>query len=127
MDISKIDKNFSVNTQIKREGQCFYDIEQQPFAVYGVQIDDGRYRRLPESIEKDTSEGVLQLHTNTAGGRVRFVTDSPYIAISAKMDSLGKMPHFPLPPASGWIFIPTKNIWERMYLPLQQPTVLRGV
>ena len=35
-----------------------------------------------------------RLHANTAGGRVRFVTDSSYIAIQAKMDGLGKMPHF---------------------------------
>lgn len=101
MDVSKIDKNFSVNTQIQREGLRFYNIEQQPFAVYGVQMDDGRYRRLPESVAKATSEGVLQLHTNTAGGRVRFVTDSPYIAISAKMDGLGKMPHFPFTASIG--------------------------
>ncbi len=56
------------------------------------------FRRLPDSVAKATNEGVFELCTNTAGGRVRFVTDSPYVAIkirlgkthsSAKMASTG--------------------------------------
>jgi len=31
------------------------------------------------------SEGVSYLNTNTAGGRVRFGTDSPYVAIHAEL------------------------------------------
>lgn len=57
---------------------------------------------MPENIARGVSEGVYVLHSNTAGGRVRFVTDSPYIAIYAKMDGLGKMPHFALTGSIGF-------------------------
>lgn len=94
MDISKIDRNFAVQTQIDRTGLHFYDVEEAPFRVYGVKMDNGRYRRLPEAVALATSAGVHTLHGNTAGGRVRFVTDSPRIAIHAAMDGQFQSPHF---------------------------------
>ncbi len=94
MDFTKIDKNFAVRTEIDRTGLHFYDVEQAPFRVYGVRMDDGRYRRLPEAVATATSKGVHWLHANTAGGRVRFVTDSPRIAIHASMDGMEHSPHF---------------------------------
>ena len=95
-DISKIDKNFEVKSQIDKEDIKFYKIDEVPFKVYGVFKENGKYRRMPESAARKVSEGVYALHTNTAGGRVRFVTDSLYISINAVMDDLGKMSHFPL-------------------------------
>jgi hypothetical protein len=50
---------------------------------------------LPREVAAATSPGVLSLSTNTAGGRVRFRTNSKRVAIIAKYDSLGIMPHFP--------------------------------
>ncbi len=94
MELTKIDKNFAVETQIDRTGLHFYDAEEAPFRVYGIKMVDGRYRRLPEEVARATSEGVHVLHANTAGGRVRFVTDSPRIAIHASMDGLYPSPHF---------------------------------
>ena len=94
MDLTKIDKNFAVQNEIDRTGLHFYDVEEAPFRVYGVKMDNGRYRRLPESVAAATNEGVLGLHANTAGGRVRFVTDSPRIAIHAAMDGMFQSPHF---------------------------------
>lgn len=94
MDISKVDKNFAVETNIQREGLVFFDAETAPFKIYGIYRDGEKFRRLPEAVAEATSPGVHALHANTAGGRVRFVTDSPFIAISAHMGSVGKMPHF---------------------------------
>ena len=102
MDIAKVDKNFAVQTQIQREGLRFYDAESAPFQIYGVYRDGELFRRLPESVAKETSNGVWSLHANTAGGRVRFVTDSPFIAISAEMGNVGKMPHFPFTGSIGF-------------------------
>ena len=93
-DISKIDRNFLVKTNIEKEGIKFYNADDAPFKLYGIFRENGKYRRMPENIAKSVSEGVYRLHSNTAGGRVRFVTDSTYIAINAEMDGLGKMPHF---------------------------------
>ena len=86
MDLTKIDKNFAVQDVIDHTGLHFYDVEEPPFRVYGVKMDNGCYRRIPEAVAAATNDGVLALHANTAGGRVRFVTDSPRIAIHAAME-----------------------------------------
>ncbi len=101
-DISKIDKNFHVATTISREGLVFRSADEEPFRIYGVQRNAERYFRVPMDVAKNVNDGVIRLSTNTAGGRVRFVTDSPYVAIAAEMDGLGKMPHFPLTGSIGF-------------------------
>jgi len=40
---------------------------------------------MPEDAASKVSEGVYELHNHTSGGRVRFSTDSPYVAICAVM------------------------------------------
>ena len=101
-DISKVDKNFAIKTGIDRKDIEFYSADEKPFKVYGLFRENGKYTRMPLKVASDVSEGVIILHTNTAGGRVRFVTDSAYVAIHAKMDGLGKMPHFALTGSAGF-------------------------
>ena len=102
MLITEIDKNFKVDTKINKNDIVFYDVKNEPFRIYGVFYENGKYRRMRESIAKKVSEGVFHLHSNTAGGRVRFKTNSPYIAIHTKMSNVGKMPHFALTGSSGF-------------------------
>ena len=87
MDITKIDKNFKIETKIEKDDIVFLSANEEPFAIYGVFFENGMYRRIPEKVAVAVSEGVRSLHTCTAGGRVIFKTDSPYIAISAKIPS----------------------------------------
>lgn len=94
MDISKIDKNFKIETKIEREGLTFYDIDQAPFKIYGVFREGDHYVRMPTDAAKNVSERVVSLYRHSAGGRVRFVTDSPYVAVSIKLDRVYKMSHF---------------------------------
>jgi len=101
-DISKIDKNFKVETKIDKEDIKFYKIDEYPFKIYGIFKENGKYRRMSESVAKTVSEGVYALHSNTAGGRVRFVTDSSYIVISVKMDGGHKSTRMPLSGSSGF-------------------------
>lgn len=101
-NIANIDPNFKVTSGLKKEGIKFYDILEAPFQVYGVFFENGKYRRLPEKVAASVSEGVHALHANTAGGRVRFQTDSPYVAIVAKMENIEKAPHFPLTGSAGF-------------------------
>lgn len=115
-DISKIDSNFAIETKIDKEDIKFYKIDEAPFKIYGVFRENGKFRRMPENVAKSVSEGVYALHSNTAGGRVRFVTDSPYIAIYAKMDGLGKMPHFTLTGSVGFdLYI--DNYYAKTFVP----------
>ncbi len=115
-DISKIDKNFVVKTSVEKDDIVFYNIEEEPFSIHGVFKEEGKFRRLPEDTAKKVSEGVYQLHTHTAGGRVRFVTDSKYVAISSKMNELGKMPHMALSGSTGFDLY-ADNIYKGTFLP----------
>ena len=92
--ITDVDKNFKVETKIERDNIAFYKPQNTPFEIYGVFYENGKYRRMPQAVGESVNEGVSVLYTNTAGGRIRFKTNSSYVAIVAKMDGLGKMPHF---------------------------------
>lgn len=101
-DISQIDSNFKVETGLNVSDIRFYNVLNVPFQVCGVFYENGKFRRMPEAVAKTVSNGVFGLHTHAAGGRVRFKTDSPYVAIHTKMSSVGKMPHFALTGSAGF-------------------------
>lgn len=98
----EIDANFKIDIQIKKDGMRFYNSDSKPFCVHGVFKENGKYRRIPENVANSVSDEVLFLHTNTAGGRIRFRTNSKRVAIIAKMDGIGKMPHFALSGSAGF-------------------------
>ena len=52
---------------------------------------------MPDAVAEDPSlnEGVRLLYRHTSGGRVRFSTDSPYIAFRCEYENAGEMPHMP--------------------------------
>ena len=79
------DKNMVVKTTIEEPDLVWLDVREAPFSLHGVWFDEaqGTYVRMPQSIADATNEGVAHLNKNTAGGRVRFVTDSPVIALCA--------------------------------------------
>ncbi len=109
MGIEQVDKNFVVETNIQKDGIKFYDVKDEPFRLYGVFYENGKLRRMPESVAKRVSDGVYALHSQTAGGRVRFTTDSPYVAIHMKAGAVGKMPHFALSGSSGFDLYATEQ------------------
>lgn len=88
--IAQIDKNFALETSISREGLKFYDTAKAPFRLHGVSVENGVYRRMPEKVSGKISHGVDVLCRCGAGGRVRFVTDSPYVAIKVEGKAIGK-------------------------------------
>jgi len=100
--LEEIDKNFKVETKLDKSDIKFYSVLDQPFHIYGVKYENKKFRRMPESVAKKVNEGVSGLHSNTSGGRVRFVTDSSYIAISAEMCNIGKMDHFAITGSGGF-------------------------
>ncbi|MBQ9115901.1 MAG: hypothetical protein IJY04_02655 [Clostridia bacterium] len=64
----------------------FHSMPSAPFKIYGLYLpEDGTpFRRIPEEVAKATSAGVHGLHTNTAGGRIRFETDAEAICVKLK-------------------------------------------
>ena len=101
-DISTIDKNFVIETNIERENIKFYDAKEAPIRLYGVWHDGERYRRVPKDVAENTSEGVKGLSVHTAGGRIRFITDSPYVILKVIYPSVGLMAHMPRSGSAGF-------------------------
>ena len=101
-NISQIDENFKIETKINKPDIKFLNARNTPFKIYGIFHENGKFRRMPEAVACRVSDGVRFLHSNTAGGRVIFKTDSPYVAVHAKMTNIGKMPHFTLAGSAGF-------------------------
>ncbi len=116
MEISKIDPNFKVEEHIEQGSIRFYDADEKPFKIYGLMRQSGVYYRLPKEVADSVNEGVASLADNTAGGRVRFVTNSKEIAIKTQMHNIGKMPHFALTGSAGFdIYV--GNIYYKTFIP----------
>ena len=101
-ELSAIDPNFKVNTELNESDIRFYDVKESPFRIYGVFFENGKFRRMPEDVAKAVSSGTWSLHSRTAGGRIRFRTDSPYVAIHAKMPKILRGPHSTLCGSAGF-------------------------
>ena len=96
MDIQSIDKNLKVETSIKKTDIVFYDCRDESFDIYGVIPPDGnenKFLRMPQAVADATNDGVKSLNACTAGGRLKFKTDSPYVAIHAELTGVSRMPH----------------------------------
>lgn len=84
-DIAKLDPNFAVETSIRTDDTVFYDVKENLFCLFGLIYENGHYRRMPEKVAAGVSPAVHALNDHTAGGRIRFVTDSPFVSIVASM------------------------------------------
>ena len=104
MKISEIDQNLAVESTTGLENMVWLDGKDAPFSIHGLyRTEKGKpFLRMPEEVAAATSEGVQVLNTNTAGGRIRFRTDSPFIALKAVMPDHPTMPHMPMLGQSGF-------------------------
>ncbi len=62
------------------------DARTPPFRLFGLYSPEtpGLFRRMPETVASRVNKNVCLLHTNPAGARLRFTTDSVCIAIGAE-------------------------------------------
>ena len=92
-DSNMIHKNADVN------GLIYYDVrKEEKFDVYGFYDyrNTSRFQRLPDDVAENVSENVKALHLETAGGRVRFSTDSQKISIKVKFSAIGPNARTPM-------------------------------
>lgn len=104
MKIEELDKNLLVEKTFDRDDVVFMDVRKAPFKLYGLyKPEEGEeFIRIPSDLARETNEGVAFLAYHTAGGRVRFKTNSPFIAIRAKMKEITRFPHMPMTGVSGF-------------------------
>jgi hypothetical protein len=102
-DITAIDPNFRRADLGGRELD-FYDVTCAPFVLSGFAWfeEERAFCRLPQAALPKANDGVRGLAWNTAGGQVRFRTDSTVIAIIAELCSGSDMNHMPRSGSSGF-------------------------
>ena len=99
-----VDKNLHVETSINEDDIAFYDVRKPPFDVYGLYDykNQKKFKRLPDEIGLNVNGGVRTHYLETAGGRVRFSTDSGYVAIKCVWDKTTRFSHMPITGTSGF-------------------------
>lgn len=99
-----IDKNMIVNSTIGDVDVVWYDVRKAPFSLHGFHEPRSMpyFCRVPTDVAEATSVGVAKLSKESAGGRVRFSTNSPYIAIRAKLLVVGRSSHLTLISSAGF-------------------------
>lgn len=126
MKIEEIDKNFRAKDCAEKPDTHWYNIKEEPFEIYGLYNpkSDDIFRRLPEDVASAVNEGVKELSVHTAGGRVRFSTDSPYVALRVRRDALRVMPHMATTGSSGfdlYVNYEAEEIFASTFRPTTEP------
>ena len=83
----QLDVNLIVDSKIRVSGIKFYDVNSEPFSIHGIWYGGDRFYRVPLEVGREVSKSVEVKSHQTAGGRLRFRTDSPYVAIKATLES----------------------------------------
>jgi len=106
MDMARIDPNLKVECKISRENVSVFDVRKAPFQLHGIipptDAPEDKFRRIPEATALSVSKNVHWLHANTTGARLRFRTNSSYIAIHAEMPCIWKYSHDALTGCAGF-------------------------
>lgn len=100
----EVDRNMIIETSIKEPDIRFYDVRKEPFEIYGLYNpkNEPEFKRLPDELGQKVNNGVKRLYLHTSGGRVRFSTDSDYIAIKCEMPYITRYSHMPMTGTSGF-------------------------
>lgn len=102
MQIPSLDPAFLVPSALGRGDIRWYAPNDAPFRIYGLcKVGKNEWHRVPEDVAQATSPGVADLSKNTAGGRIRFTTDSPFVAVRAKPLHEGGMAHMAMTGIAG--------------------------
>lgn len=97
--IAEIDSNFKNISDIPQNTN-WLEAYDGPFEINGLYKPKElkKYTRLPDSFKTDftVNEGVRSLIHHTAGGRIRFSTNSPFVAVMVEVSDID-MPRFMTP------------------------------
>lgn len=122
-DITKIDKNFAVQPVEIGDDTVFFNCLEEPFKVYGLMFPENEedvFHRMPYEVAETVNDGVDTLNHLSAGGRVRFKTNSPYIIIRAKEPKIHRAPHFTLCGTAGFDLYKTvdgETVYVNSFMP----------
>ena len=121
--IDHVDNNFKVQTLLTEKDIKFFNVRSEPFKIYGLYnyANESLFKRMPDNVAAATNEGVKTLNYNTAGGRVKFTTNSKYIAIKAIMPAVTIFPHMTLAGTSGFDLYIDEGVRSTYYKTFMPP------
>lgn len=111
------DKNFEIKS-VTSFDPLWYDVRAySQFKIYGLYNPkaEPRFCRLPYDVAASVSDKLAPYAYSTSGGRLRFCTDSQYIAINAKMYVFNRTAHFSVLGTSGFDLYLEENQDIRFY------------
>ena len=88
-----VDTNMIFANSLDIEGMVYRSIGDPAFRLYGLFYENGEYFRLPKKVAEETSTNVLDMYATATGGRLCFVTDSPYVAIRTVLERTERIPN----------------------------------
>lgn len=104
MNIGKIDTNLASYSIDGADIEWISSFDKR-ISLHGVFYDkiEALYKRVPDDVvEKTNNPGLKFLAKCTAGGRIRFVTDSAFVAIKAAIPASYPMPHMSITGSHGF-------------------------
>lgn len=104
LSVGEVDSNLRVETSLNLPATDWRSAKSGAFQIYGLwqPFSDDVFRRIPESVATETSVGVTAMHSCTAGGRIRFRTDSSFIALKVGMPNPGLFSHMAVMGSAGF-------------------------
>ena len=81
MPAVQVDKNLIVKTTIEKEGIKFYNIDEEPFKIYGVWKEGDRYYRVPSDVAEATSKNLVQKHFQIDENGIVTIPQRPGLGI----------------------------------------------
>jgi len=115
----EFDKNVIVNATIGNVGVEMFDVRRAPFDLYSLydpyNLQQERFERIPREVALSVSQGVAVQNYEPAGGRVRFSTDSEFVAIRVENGWITSRPHFTLIEAGGFDMYVHENGQDHFY------------
>ena len=89
MVVEKSNGKTGLNDRLKLKDIVWLEAKNPVFKTYGVIYDESekRYTRIKSNVLDSFDSVFKTLNANTAGGRIRFKTDSPYIALYVKQEN----------------------------------------
>jgi lysophospholipase L1-like esterase len=102
-DVLNLDKNMTIR-EADENGLVWYQPYEQPFKLLGFYWfnQDKVYRRFPVNPTPALPEGVEILSNHTAGGQVKFRSNTNRVTLKVKLPDSGKMYHMPATGNSGF-------------------------
>lgn len=82
----------------------YHSVREKPFQLYGFYnpLTEPEFKRLPDELGENVSQGIKEHYKHPSGGRVRFSTDSSVIILRTYMKNVGRLNMFSLLATAGF-------------------------